>query len=131
MRLAGFVFAVLVAALAVVATRTPTGCGSVYLYSTCAALLCLFFIAVGGALTAAGVMFKTPTSYVTRGNPIGDAVLGCEEFMADVTSGSGEGYCEAKKLCATLRYLSDKTSTFVFGAGVPLFVAGPLPPLPT
>jgi len=124
-RLAGFVFAVLVAALAVVATRTPTGCGSVYLYSTCAALLCLFFIAVGGALTFAGVMLNT------RGNPYGNAVLGCEEFMADVTSGSGEGYCEAKKLCATLRYLSDKTSTFVFGAGVPLFVAGPLPPLPT
>ena len=54
MRVAGFVFAVLVAGLAVVATRTPKGCGSVYLYSSCAALLCLVFIAAGGALTAAG-----------------------------------------------------------------------------
>ena len=46
--------ALLVAGLAVVATRTPKGCGSVYLYSSCAALLCLVFIAAGGALTAAG-----------------------------------------------------------------------------
>ena len=112
MRVAGFVFAVLVAGLAVVATRTPKGCGSVYLYSTCAGLLCPVFIAVGGGMTVLGVGLKVPGSVVARW------IDDCEAELGDSTG------CAQEKMCAVLRDLRDKLLTLMLGAGVPLLVAG-------
>ena len=73
---------------------------------------------MGGALTAAGIVLKTP------GNAYGDIFDKCEKGLAKDDS---ESYCEGKKLCVTLRHLRDQFCTFALGAGVPLFVAGPLP----
>lgn len=114
----GCSLALVVALLAVMAAqlgadkpqRSP-----VYLYSTCACLLVLIFVAVGGALTAGGIALKL------SGNPVSDFFANCEKeegFFGDTS------YCQRKKTCSMFRDIRDKVFMFALGTGVPLFVAG-------
>ena len=90
-----------VALLAVMAAQLGAAKPSrspVYLYSTCACLLVLIFVAVGGALTAGGIALKL------SGNPVSDFFANCEK---DEVFFGGTSYCERKKTCSMFRDIRD------------------------
>ena len=101
-----------VALLSLIAAKESKGRLSLYIYTSCTAVLCLVFIAVGGGMTVLGIGLKVSGSFVA------EFFDNCESEMGDSAG------CKQKKICLALRSTRNKLFLFLMGAGIPLLAAG-------
>ena len=121
----GLFFCLWVAILAIMATRTPSGCCSVWFYSTCSALLNLIFSAIGVAFIFVGLASSAPQSPIVEFN--GENGSQCASSMSEMMNMDSNGkaaQCLTDGLCDALQIVLNRTTVLGFGIGIPYFVAG-------
>jgi hypothetical protein len=123
----GVVFCLIVAILAIMATRQSS---AVYCYSACSGLLTLIFLAVGVVFTIIGLSAAAPSNISTQMDPqltwVGNAdqcPAGLATLMGSDTTDKAT-MCLTEALCQALTVILEKLTILGFGIGIPYFVAG-------
>ena len=122
----GLFFCLWVAILAVMATRTPSGCCSVWFYSTCSALLNLIFSGIGIVFIAIGLASSASFSPVApfMGDDGVDCPVNFAKLVGMESNGDKATQCILDALCKALDVVLGRTTVLGFGIGIPFFVAG-------
>jgi hypothetical protein len=123
----GLVFCLIVAILAILATRQPS---AVCCYSACSGFLVLIFLAVGVVFFMIGLSAAAPSSLTTRADPSLTWVGNEEECPSGLATWMGAGtddqamMCLVDALCQALTVTLARLTLLGFGIGVPYLVAG-------